>query len=189
MHHILRTGGDSCPFRPSAARPYREAMSLHVVPGIRRNVRHGAVGLALLATLQLSGCALIAQQAGTTVHGQTLTYEEVEEPIELKEGEKVSIELDETHPSVGSAYVIVAEPDTRVLRAEVEHVKTNPANMKPGGDAGVSYLRLTAMGAGTEKVRVVYCFRAEPDENGNCDQAGATAEERLLDKEFTVRVE
>lgn len=151
----------------------------------KRSTRHSRWFLvsaaAFAATSAFSGCGMVGSMGAQ--HYEVAT---APDPIQVKAGDAAVIELGPSHPSVGSGYSIVKDPDSSILSATINH-ESDAFFPAPGGDRGESTLYLHGEKPGTQKIRVVGCFRDVLDEQGNCDQE-SLSDQQKIDKEFTVEV-
>ena len=96
--------------------------------------------------------------------------------------------LGPSNASVGQYfYVVDASVDPAITDAHTEVVSDRvPDNQE--GVGGDCYLIVTGGVPGSTRVKVVYCWRSQPDSAGTCDQSEGTTPGQLMEHEFTVEV-
>ena len=120
-----------------------------------RTVSALATAAVALLCLSLTSCAAAPK---------TVTVDFTDHAALIAEGDELVIDFGEVNASVGSAWVVTADPDPSVLTVPEPHTEYLGENGSVGAPNHLTY-SLTAVGAGITRVQFEYQFRGAVPED------------------------
>lgn len=133
---------------PQEPHRYREHMTIRTVSTL------AAAATALLC-FSLISCAAAPK---------TVTVDFTDHAAKLTPGDELVIDFGEVNASVGSAWVVTADPDLSVLTVPEQHTEYLGENGSVGAPDHLTY-SLSAVGAGITRVQFEYQFRGAVPED------------------------
>jgi predicted secreted protein len=133
---------------PKPHHRYREHMTIRTVSAL-------ATAAAALICFSLTSCAAAPK---------TVTVDFTDHAAKLAVGDELVIDFGEVNASVGSAWVVIADPDPSVLTVPEQHTEYLGENGSVGAPNHLTY-SLTAVGSGNTRVQFEYQFRGAVPED------------------------